>query len=119
MRKEILIYGSISHFDKKTEKEIFQIISPENCLKFSVEKYTVKNKLDVNLTNISGKLPKIRNKKLYNFSITQLCNKRKNQMAEPVATVIVTGQQKFEIENKQNPVEIEINEDRVLNMLKK
>ena len=40
-------------------------------------------------------------------------------MAEPGATVIVTGQQKFEIENKLNPVEIEINEDRVLNMLKK
>ena len=39
-------------------------------------------------------------------------------MAEPVVTVIVKGQQKFEIKNKQNPVEIEINEDRVLNMLK-
>ena len=118
MRKKILIYGSISYFNKKTENEIFQIISPENCLKFSIEKDTVNNNLDVKLTNISGKLPKIRNKELYNFSITQLCSKRKNQMAEPVVTVIVKGQQKFEIKNKQNPVEIEINEDRVLNMLK-
>ena len=106
MSKKILIYSCISYFNKKTECEIFQIISPENCLKSSVEKYTVKNNLDVKLTNISGKLPKIRNKKLCNFSITQLCSKRKNQVAEPAATVIVMGQQKFEIENKQNPVEI-------------
>ena len=31
-------------------------------------------------------------------------------MVEPVETVIVKGQQKFEIENKLNPVEIEIND---------
>ena len=31
-------------------------------------------------------------------------------MVEPVETVIVRGQQKFEIENKLNPVEREIND---------
>ena len=40
-------------------------------------------------------------------------------MAKPIETVIVRGQQKFEIENKLNPVEIEINNDRALNILKK
>ena len=40
-------------------------------------------------------------------------------MAEPIETVIIRGQQKFEIENGLNPVEIEINNDRILNILKK
>ena len=40
-------------------------------------------------------------------------------MVEPVETVIVRGQQKFEIENKLNPVEIEINDHWVLNIFKK
>ena len=40
-------------------------------------------------------------------------------MAEPIETVIISGQQKFEIENGLNPVEIEINDDRILNILKK
>ena len=31
--KKISIYGSISYFKKKTENEIFKIISPENFLK--------------------------------------------------------------------------------------
>ena len=38
-------------------------------------------------------------------------------MAEPIETV--RGQQKFEIENKLSPAEIEINDDRVLNTLKR
>ena len=33
-------------------------------------------------------------------------------MDEPVETVIVRRQQKFEIENKLNPIEIDINDDR-------
>ena len=110
---KILIYGSISYFNKKTEKKIFQIISPENCLKFTVGKHTVKNNLDFKLANISRKLPKRRVKKIYNISITQLCSRRKKQMTEPIETVIVRGQQKFEIEI------IEINDDRVLNIFKK
>ena len=98
LKKKILIYGSISYFNKKTENEIFQIISLENCLKFTVEKDTVKNNLDFKVTNNSGKLPKIRDKKIYNFSITQLGSKRKNQITEPTETVIVRGKRIFEIE---------------------
>ena len=56
LKKKILIYVSVSYFNKKTENEIFPIISLENCLKFTVEKDTVKNNLDFKLTNISGKL---------------------------------------------------------------
>ena len=95
---------------KKTENEIFQIISLENYLKFTAEKDTVKNNLDFKLTNNSKKFPKIRDKEIYKFSITHVGSKRKKHMVEPVETAIVRGQQKFEIESKLNPVEIEIND---------
>ena len=39
-------------------------------------------------------------------------------MAEPIETVIIRGQKKFEIENALNPVEIEINNDRTLDIKK-
>ena len=62
---------------KKTENEIFQIISLENYLKFTAEKDTVKNNLDFKLTNNSKKFPKIRDKEIYKFSITQVGSKKK------------------------------------------
>ena len=34
LNKKILIYSSISYFDKKTENKIFKIITPEKFLKF-------------------------------------------------------------------------------------
>ena len=39
LNKKILIYGSISYFNKKkAENEIFKIITPEKFLKFYIEK---------------------------------------------------------------------------------
>ena len=40
-------------------------------------------------------------------------------MAEPIETVIICVQQSFEIAGGRNPVQIEIEHDIVLNMLKK
>ena len=40
-------------------------------------------------------------------------------MAEPIETVIVRAQQNFETGGGHNPVQIEIEDDRVLNILKK
>ena len=40
-------------------------------------------------------------------------------MAEPVQSVIIRGRQKFDLHNVLNSVEIEINDDRVINILKK
>ena len=55
---------------------------------------------------------------MYNFFLTQIGEKRERQIAEPIEAVIIRGQQKFEIENGLNPVEVEINDDRILNILK-
>ena len=40
-------------------------------------------------------------------------------MAKPIETVIVRAQQNFEIASEFNPVQIEIEDDRVLNIFKK
>ena len=40
-------------------------------------------------------------------------------MNEPIETVIVRGQQKFDLHDILNPVEIEINDDRILNRILK
>ena len=82
-------------------------------------KDTIKNSLDFNLTKINGSLPAIRGKKVHNFSFTEIGTKRKKQMNDPIETVIVRGQQKFHLLDILNPIEIEINDDRILNILKK
>ena len=40
-------------------------------------------------------------------------------MNEPIETVIVRGQQKFDLHDILNPIEIKINDDRILNTLRK
>ena len=40
-------------------------------------------------------------------------------MVEPIETMIIHAQQSFEIAGGLNPVQIEIDDDRILNMLKK
>ena len=40
-------------------------------------------------------------------------------MAEPIETVIICAQQSFEIAGRLNPVQIEIADHRILNMLKR
>ena len=77
-----------------------------------------KNFLSFQLTNVSGSLPKLKNKKIYN-SLKRIGEKRKRQMAEPIETVIIRAQQRFEIASGLNPVQIEIEDDRILNILRK
>ena len=40
-------------------------------------------------------------------------------MQEPIEMVIIRAQQKFEIAGGLNPIQIEIEDDRIINMLKK
>ena len=71
------------------------------------------------LTNICRELPKLKDKKIYNFSLTRIGGKRKRQIAEPVETVLICAQQSFEIAGGLNLVQIEIDDDRILNIFKK
>ena len=108
------------YFNKKTESEIFKIISPENLLNFFVNKNTKKDSLSFQLTNISGKLPTLQDKNIHNFSLTKLGRKRKLSIQEPIETVIIRAEQNFEIVRGLNPIQIEIEDDRaVVNLPKK
>ena len=109
----------IRYFNKKTENEIFKIISPENLLKFFVNKNTNKDSLSFQLTSISGNLPTLKDKKIHNLSLTKIERKSKVPMQEPIETIIIRAQQNFEIVGGLNPIQIEIEDDRVVNMLKK
>ena len=119
LNKKILIYGSISYFNKKTGNEIFKIVSLEEFLKFYVDKDVIRNSLCFQLKNISGDIPKLKDSKIYNYFLTRIVEKRKRKMAEPIETRIVCTQQNFEIAGGFKPVQFEIEDNRVLNTLKK
>ena len=92
LSKQIFIYVSISYFNKKAQNEIFKIISLENFLKFYEDKDSTKDSLSFQLTGVSGKIPKLKDKKIYNLSLTRVGQKRKRQMAEEVEKVIIRAQ---------------------------
>ena len=75
LNKKISIYGSFSYSQDKTEEEKIRLLSAGNFLKFSANKNTLKDELKFQLTNISGKNPKTRDKKIHDFSITRLGRK--------------------------------------------
>ena len=112
------IYGSISYFNKKGVNEIVQIILFNNPLKFLVSRGTIKTPLDFQLTKIDENLPTLSDKKVYNFSLTEIRTKSKRQRNEPIETVIIRGQQKNDLHDVLNPVQIEINDAQLLNILK-
>ena len=119
INKLLSIYGFISYFDKKGTNEAAQIISFINSLKVFVPNDTVKNSLDFKLTKINGSIPAVRVKKVHNVSFTKIGTKRKKQMNEPIQTVIIRSQQKFDLHDILNLIEIEINDGRILNILKR
>lgn len=92
LSKQIFIYVSISYFNKKAQNEIFKIISLENFLKFYEDKDSTKDSLSFQLTGVSGKIPKLKDKNIYNLSLTRVGQKRKRQMAEEVEKVIIRAQ---------------------------
>ena len=117
--KLISVYGSISFFNKKSVNEKVHIVLFNNSLKFTVLKDTIKNTLDFQLTKIDGTLPKLNDKQIHHSSLTEVGKTRKAQMIEPIKTVIIRGQEKFGLHDFLNPVQIKINDDRILNILKK
>ena len=110
-------------FEESIEKQIalsrVPLISPDNLLKFLVNKDTNKDSLNVQLISISGNLSALKDKKTYNLSLTRIGRKRKLPMQEPIETVIIRAQQKFEIAGGLNSIQIEIEEDTVVNISQK
>ena len=51
--------------------------------------------------------------------MAKLGKKIKIKMREPIETIIVRGQQNFDVDGGLNPIEIEIKDDRIINLLKR
>ena len=69
------VYDSISFLNKKSINEKVQIVWFNSPLKFTVLKDTIKNTLNFQLTKIDGNLPKLNDKKLHHFSLTEVGKK--------------------------------------------
>lgn len=119
INKNLSIYGSLSYFQGQSTNESLQLLDVTNFLKFFIEKNSLKNELKFQLTKISGNIPKTKDNKVHHFSITHLGKKRKLRMSEPIETVIICAQQNFEVAGSLNPVQIELENNRILNRLKK
>ena len=59
---------------------------------------------------IDSTLPPLEDKKVHNFSLTE--RKRPKNMTEPIE--IIRGQQKFNLHNVLNPVQVEITDSKML-----
>ena len=108
INKTISIYGSFSHFHGKTAKDEIRPPDASSFLKFLIEKNTLKKEFKFQLTSISGKNPKTKDNKIYNFSLTRLGKKRKIDPLQPIETIVIRAQQKFEIAGGLNPIQIQI-----------
>ena len=60
----------------------------------------------------------IKIKKIRNLSLTRIGRKRKLPKQEPIETIIIRAQQNFQIVGGLNPVQIKIEDVRIINALK-
>ena len=79
----------------------------------------MKKNLKFQLAQINGSEVKANDNKIHHFSITKLEKKRKKNMQKPIETIIIRAQQNVDIDGGLNPIEIEIKDDRITNLLKK
>ena len=70
--------------------------------------------LEFKITNINRSFPEIKDKN----TLPEIGKKKIKQMNEPIDKVTVRGQQKCDLLDILNLVEIEINDERILNTLK-
>ena len=119
INKTLSIYGSFSYFSGKIAEKEIKLLDVSNFLKFYIERRSLKKSFNFQLAHINRKNPKIKDKKIHNFSITRLGKKRKLDMSQPIETVRIRAQQTFDLIGGLNPVQIEIEDDRIKNIFKK
>ena len=57
--------------------------------------------------------------KIHDFSITRLGKRKKNMQTEQKDTIVIRAQQDFNIVGGLNPIQVEISDSRIINMLTK
>ena len=108
INKLISTYGSISYFDKMSLDEIVKVVSFTKPLKFSVIKDVGKNSREYKVTKNDRTVPWLNDGKIHNFSFTEV-DRKSAAMSNPIKMVI----------DVLNHVQIQINNGRILNTLKK
>ena len=93
----------MSSFAKISSREIFEILFFAKINSLKVDGSEVVNS----------------DKKVHHFSITKLGKRKKGIMSEPIESVIIRVQQNFDVVGGLNPIQIEINDDTVIDILKK
>ena len=88
-------------------------------MKFLVEKRSLKGNLKFKLAHIEGRNSKNKDKKIYDLLITRLGKRKKTIMEETIETIIIRAQQNFDIVGDLNPVHVELEDNRILNILKR
>ena len=79
----------------------------------------LKDNLQLHLDYVNGSNVETTGNKIHNFSKTKLRKRRRNMTLEPVDTIIIRAQQDFDIDGGLNPVQIQLNDEKILNQLKK
>ena len=83
-----------------------------------MEKKSLKDNLKLLIAHVNGSEVKTNDKKIHDFSMTKLGKRRKNMFPESIETVIIRVQQDFDVVGGLNPIQIQISDDTVLNLLK-
>ena len=83
-----------------------------------MEQNKIKENINVNIAEVSGKEAETIYEKIHKVSILRIEKKRKRAM-EAVDFLNIGGQQRFEEKKITNPIEILIESGRVQNMIKK
>ena len=97
---------------------MIDLISPTNTYEFNKERDTIKNSRQLHIAKVAGQPAEIVNKKCIVSRFQVLEKKRKREMAV-VDFVIITRQQSFQKHDQLNPIEIKIEEHRIINFFKK
>ena len=113
------MYGSFSYFSGKSSIFDLKMISFNDILKFLVKKISQITNLKFQLARINGSNIKTNDNKIHHFSITKLGKRKKRQMSDPIETIIIRVQQDFDIDGGLNPIQIEIKDDNIINLLQK
>ena len=95
------------------------MLDTSNHLKFLIDERTVRQDLKLHLAYVNGTEVKMTDQKIYNFSIVQLGKRQRNMLTTPIDTVIIRAQQDFDVARGLNPIQVEITDDRIINILTK
>ena len=109
------IICSFGYFGTTHNIEYINMITPKNAQKFYVEKNAIREKLDLQIKDVSGTELHKPDSTLHELLLTKLDKKKMRIEDFP----IMRGQQVFEESREINPIEIKVEDNRIRNLFDK